>query len=35
MGNAGGGMNLALIIGGLLALMTGMSFVALGRKNRR
>jgi hypothetical protein len=32
MGGASGGMNLLLIIGGLLALTSGLSFVALGRK---
>lgn len=32
MGGAGSGMNLVLIIGGLLALTSGLSFVALGRK---
>ena len=34
MGGTSGGMNLVLIIAGLLALTSGLSFVALGRKHR-
>ena len=35
IGGATGGTNLVLIIAGLLALTSGLSFVALGRKSRR
>jgi len=35
MGGAAGGFNLALILGGLLALTTGLSFIALASRTRR